>query len=65
MKQNLIEKDQKSIEKRRKIFRVVGIAGSIVVGICGLLMILTDDFSFEVLLLFLFCLLMAIMSKKK
>lgn len=65
MSNNYIDKDNKAIERRRKVFRVVGIIGAIVSGICNLLMIVADDFSFEAFGLFLFCILIAIISKKK
>lgn len=65
MNDNNIDKDTKDIERRRKIFRVIGIIGSIIAGICVLMTAFADDFSIEALLLFLICLIMAIGAKKK
>lgn len=65
MSNNYIEEDEKAIERRRKIFRVFGIIGAIITGICNLLMIIAEDFEIEAFLLFLFCIFMAISSKKK
>lgn len=62
---NLIDKDTKDIERRRKIFRISGIIGAIVSGICNLLEIIAGDFSFSDFAIFLFCIFMAISSKKQ
>lgn len=61
---NLKDKDTKSIERRRKVFRIFGIIGAIVSGICNLLMIIAGDFNFIAFLLFLFCIFISISSRK-
>lgn len=64
MNKNLIEDDEKYSERTRKIFRVTGIVGSIISGICVLLMAIAGDFSLGAVAIFLICLLLAISSKK-
>lgn len=65
MSNNIIDKDTKTIEGRRKIFRILGIIGAIVSGICNLLMIIAGDFNFTAFLLFVFCIFIAVTSKKE
>lgn len=60
----MIENDAKKTETRRKVLRATGIVGAIISGICFLLMLLADDFSAGALLLFTFCVVMAIVNKK-
>lgn len=64
MNKNLIDDDKQKIEKNGKLFRIVGIIGAIITGICNLLMIIAKDFNIGAFILFLFCVFMAFVSKK-